>query len=164
MPEDAIIVDEAVSYGRGFFSQTHASPKHDWLQITGGAIGCGVPLATGAAIGGGGRRVIALQADGSALYTVQGLWTQAREKLPVTTIILSNRKYQILIGEYQGVGANPGPTAMNMLNLSDPEIGWVKLAEAMGVEAAQATTLGQVADLMAHSIARTGPFLIELVI
>ena len=164
MPEGAIIVDEAVSYGRGFFPHTHASPKHDWLQITGGAIGCGVPLATGAAIGGGGRRVIALQADGSALYTVQGLWTQAREKLPVTTIILSNRKYQILIGEYQGVGANPGPTAMNMLNLSDPEIGWVKLAEAMGVEAAQATTLGQVADLMAHSIARTGPFLIELVI
>lgn len=164
MPEGAIIVDEAVSYGRGFFSHTHASPKHDWLQITGGAIGCGVPLATGAAIGGGGRRVIALQADGSALYTVQGLWTQAREKLPVTTIILSNRKYQILIGEYQGVGANPGPTAMNMLDLSNPEIGWVKLAEAMGVEAAQATTLGQVADLMAHSIARTGPFLIELVI
>ena len=82
----------------------------------------------------------------------------------MTTIILSNRKYQILIGEYQGVGANPGPTAMNMLNLSDPEISWVKLAEAMGVEAAQATTLGQVADLMAHSIARTGPFLIELVI
>jgi acetolactate synthase-1/2/3 large subunit len=164
MPEGAIIVDEAVSYGRGFFPHTHASPKHDWLQITGGAIGCGVPLATGAAIGGGGRRVIALQADGSALYTVQGLWTQAREKLPVTTIILSNRKYQILIGEYQGVGANPGPTAMNMLDLSNPEIGWVKLAEAMGVEAAQATTLGQVADLVAHSIARTGPFLIELVI
>ena len=164
MPEGAIIVDEAVSFGRGFFPHTHAAPAHDWLQITGGAIGCGVPLATGAAIGGAGRRVIALQADGSAMYTVQGLWTQAREKLPVTTIILSNRKYQILIGEYQNVGANPGPTAMNMLDLGNPDIGWVKLAEAMGVEAAQATTLDQVADLMAQSFARPGPFLIELVI
>ena len=164
MPEGTIIVDEAVSYGRGFFPHTHAAPAHDWLQITGGAIGCGVPLATGAAIGGGGRRVIALQADGSAMYTVQGLWTQAREKLPVTTVLLSNRKYQILIGEYQNVGANPGPTAMNMLDLGNPDIGWVKLAESLGVEAAQATTLDQLADLMSQSFSRTGPFLIELVI
>lgn len=164
MPEGAIIVDEAVSYGRGFSPHTYAAPAHDWLQITGGAIGCGIPLATGAAIGGGGRRVIALQADGSAMYTVQGLWTQTRERLPVTTIILSNRKYQILIGEYQNVGANPGPTAMNMLDLGNPDIGWVKLAEAMGVEAAQATTLDQVADLLAQSFARPGPFLIELMI
>jgi acetolactate synthase-1/2/3 large subunit len=164
MPEDAIIADESVSYGRGFFPETVAAPKHDWLQITGGAIGCGLPLATGAAVGGGGRRVINLQADGSAMYTVQALWTQAREKLPVTTIILSNRKYQILLGEYQNVGANPGPTAMNMLDLGNPDIGWVKMAEAMGVEAAQATTLDQVGDLMEQSFARSGPFLIELVI
>ena len=145
---DLVLLDGAL--GRSH----HASP----------AIAEGVILSTGAAIGGGGRRVIALQADGSAMYTVQGLWTQAREKLPVTTIILSNRKYQILIGEYQNVGANPGPTAMNMLDLGNPDIGWVKMAEAMGVEAAQATTLDQVADLMAQSFPRPGPFLIELVI
>lgn len=164
MPENAIIADESVSFGRGFFPETFAAPKHDWLQITGGAIGCGLPLATGAAIGGGGRRVINLQADGSAMYTVQALWTQARERLPVTTVILSNRKYQILLGEYQNVGANPGRTAMDMLDLGNPDIGWVKMAEAMGVEAAQATTLDQVGDLMAQSFARPGPFLIELVI
>ena len=82
----------------------------------------------------------------------------------MTTIILSNRKYQILIGEYRNVGANPGPTAMNMLDLGNPDIGWVKLAESMGVEAAQATTLDQVADLMAQSFARPGPFLIELLV
>jgi acetolactate synthase-1/2/3 large subunit len=164
MPEQAIIADESVSFGRGFYSETFAAPQHDWLHITGGAIGCGLPLATGAAIGGGGRRVINLQADGSAMYTVQALWTQAREKLPVTTVILSNRKYQILLGEYQNVGANPGPTAMNMLDLGNPDIGWVKMAEAMGVAAAQATTLDQVGDLMAQSFAQPGPFLIELVI
>jgi len=128
------------------------------------AIGCGLPLATGAAIGGGGRRVIGMQADGSAMYTVQALWTQAREQLPVTTVLLANRKYQILLGEYQAVGANPGRTAIDMMDLGNPEIGWARLAPSLGVEAAVATTLEQVADLMAQSFARPGPFLIELVI
>ncbi len=169
LPEGAVIVDESVSYGRGFFRNTHAAAPHDWLQIMGGAIGAGIPLAVGSAIGlhakgAGDRRVLALQADGSAMYTVQGLWTQAREKLPVTTVILSNRKYQILIGELASVGANPGPTAMNMLDLGNPDIGWVKLAESLGVEAAQADTLEGCADLMAGSFKRPGPFLIELLI
>ncbi|WP_160000460.1 acetolactate synthase large subunit [Roseomonas sp. 18066] len=165
MPEGAIITDESVSFGRGFFKETFAAPAHDWLQITGGAIGCGMPMATGAAIGAGGkRRVINLQADGSGMYTLQALWTQSREKLPVTTIVLANRKYQILLGEYQNVGANPGPTAMGMLDLSNPTLDWVKLANGMGVEAAQATSLEQVADLLAQSCAQDGPFLIELVI
>lgn len=164
MPEDSIIVDESVTYGRGFFPQTWAAPAHDWLQNCGGAIGYGPPVAAGAAIGGGGRRVIALQADGSAMYTPQALWTQAREKLPVTTVLLSNRKYQILIGEYRNVGANPGRTAMDMLDLGNPDIGWVQLANAMGVEAAQARTLETLGDLMAQSFARPGPFLIELLI
>ncbi|MDB5314476.1 MAG: hypothetical protein JWO24_320 [Rhodospirillales bacterium] len=164
MPENCIIADESVSFGRGFYKETFAAPAHDWLHITGGAIGCGFPLATGAAMGAPGRRVIALQADGSGMYTLQALWTQAREKLPVTTIVLANRKYAILLGEYQGVGANPGRTAMDMLDLGNPDLSWVKLANGMGVEAAQATTLDQVGDLLAQSCARPGPFLIELVI
>ncbi len=169
LPEGAVIVDESVSYGRGFFRNTHAAAPHDWLQIMGGAIGAGIPLAVGTGIalkaqGVSDRRVLALQADGSAMYTVQGLWTQAREKLPVTTVILSNRKYQILIGEYFAVGANPGPTAMNMLDLGNPDIGWVKLAGSLGVEAAQADTLERCADLMTESFKRQGPFLIELLI
>jgi len=164
LPEDAIVVDESVSFGRGFFPLTYGAAPHDWLQITGGAIGCGLPLATGAAIGGAGRRVVNLQADGSAMYTVQALWTQARERLPVTTVILSNRKYQILLGEYANVGANPGRTAMDMMDLGNPDIGWVGLANSMGVEAAQATTLERCADLLAQSLARPAPFLIELVV
>lgn len=167
LPEGAVVVDESVSYGRGFFKNTHAAAPHDWLQIMGGAIGAGIPLAVGAAIGlrtigANGRRVLALQADGSAMYTVQGLWTQAREKLPVTTIILSNRKYQILIGEYLAVGANPGRTAMDMLDLGNPDIGWVNLAASLGIEAASADTLEACADLMTQSYRRPGPFLIEL--
>jgi acetolactate synthase-1/2/3 large subunit len=165
IPEGTIVVDESVSFGRAFFSGTHAAAPHDWLQLTGGAIGDGIPLATGAAIGAGQqRRVLNLQADGSAMYTLQGLWTQAREKLPVTTVILANRKYQILIGEYQNVGANPGPTAMNMLDLGNPDLSWVHLAKGMGVEAARATSLEQLGDLMAQSFSQDGPFLVELMI
>lgn len=165
MPEGSIVVDEAVTYGRGFFPHTHAAPPHVWLQNCGGAIGYGPPVATGAAVAGGGRRVIALQADGSAMYTLQALWTQAREKLPVTTVLLSNRKYAILLGEFRNVGvSNPGRTALDMMDLGNPDIGWVQLANGMGVEAAQASTLEQCADLMAQSFARPGPFLIELLI
>ena len=165
MPEDAIVSDESVSYGRGFSEQTYAAPAHDWLNLTGGAIGDGLPVATGAAIGaGGGRRVISLQADGSAMYSPQSLWTQARERLPCTTIILSNRTYQILLGEYANVGATPGATAMSMLDLGNPDLDWPKIANGMGVEAARATTIDACADLMAQSFKQRGPFLIELMI
>jgi acetolactate synthase-1/2/3 large subunit len=165
MPENTIVSDESISYGRGFYSLTHGAAPHDWLQLTGGAIGDGLPVATGAAVASGGsRRVISLQADGSAMYSLQSLWTQAREKLPCTTILLSNRKYNILIGEYQNVGAIPGPTAMSMLDLSNPDLDWVKLANGMGVEAARATTLEACADLMKQSFLKDGPFLIELII
>jgi acetolactate synthase-1/2/3 large subunit len=162
MPDDTVIIDEAVTYGRGFFPLTYAAAPHDWLAGTGGAIGGGPPMAVGAAIGAPGRRVIALQADGSAMYTLQALWTQARENLDVTTILLSNRKYQILIGELANVGANPGRTAMDMLDIGNPDIGWVKLAQGMGVEAAPANDCETLADLLRGSIGRKGPFLIEL--
>ncbi|HQT39559.1 MAG TPA: acetolactate synthase large subunit [Acidocella sp.] len=164
MPEDTIIIDEAISFGRGFFPYTFNAPNHDWLQLTGGAIGAGLPMATGAAIAAPERRVIALQADGSAMYTVQALWTQARENLHVTNIIFANRKYAILLHELANVGANPGPTALNMLNLSNPDLEWVKLAEGMGVAAAQASSMEQLNELLAGSLNRTGPFVIELLI
>lgn len=163
MPEHAIVSDESTSFGRGFYPPTHAAAPHDWLHLAGGAIGDGLPVATGAALAAKRqRRVISLQADGSAMYSLQSLWTQAREQLPCTTIILSNRKYNILIGEYANVGAQPGPTAMRMLDLGNPDLDWVRLAGGMGVEAAPATTLEQCADLMRASFSRSGPFLIEL--
>jgi acetolactate synthase-1/2/3 large subunit len=165
MPEGAIVSDESVSFGRNFYRGTHAAPPHDWLHLAGGAIGDGLPVATGAAIASKGtRRVISLQADGSAMYSLQALWTQARERLPCTTVILANRKYAILLGEYRSVGATPGANALAMLDLGPPPLDWVKLANGMGVEAARATTLEQCADLMQQSFRQTGPFLVELVI
>jgi acetolactate synthase-1/2/3 large subunit len=165
MPEQAIVSDESISYGRGFYRHTHAAAPHDWLHLGGGAIGDGLPVATGAALASGGqRRVISLQADGSAMYSLQALWTQAREQLPCTTILLNNRSYGILVGEYKAVGAAPGPTAMRMLDLGDPPLGWVKLAQGLGVEAARATTMEECAALMQRSFATPGPFLIELMV
>lgn len=162
LPEGAIVTDESVSFGMQLFAKSHEAPAHDWLMVTGGAIGYGLPCAAGAAVAGNGRRVIALQADGSGMYTPQALWTMAREKLPVTTVVLANRKYQILLGEYAGVGANPGRTALDMLDLGNPDLDWVKLAGGMGVEAAKCSTLEDCAALMQASFKREGPFLIEL--
>jgi acetolactate synthase-1/2/3 large subunit len=164
MPENAVIVDESVSFGRGFFANTKAAPPHDWLNVTGGAIGGGMPMATGGALGAPGRRVVNLQADGSAMYTLQALWTQAREKLDITTVLLSNRKYQILLGELANVGANPGRTALDMMDIGNPDIDWPSLARSLGVEAARTDTAEGFADLLAHTVKRSGPFLIELLI
>ncbi|HVN01039.1 MAG TPA: acetolactate synthase large subunit [Caulobacteraceae bacterium] len=164
IPEGAVVVDESITYGRGLGAFTKASPPHDWMNPTGGAIGGGMPMAVGAAVGSPGRRVINLQADGSAMYTVQALWTQGREQLDVTTVILSNRKYQILLGELANVGANPGRTALEMMDLGHPDLNWRKMAEGMGVEAARTDTADRFADLLAASLSRPGPFLIELMV
>jgi acetolactate synthase I/II/III large subunit len=162
MLEGSIVAEESITLGAQLFENSFGALPHDWMMVTGGAIGFGMPCATGAAVAGKGRRVINLQADGSAMYTIQSLWTQAREKLPVTTVILSNRKYQILIGEYGSVGANPGPTAMNMLDLGNPDLDFVKIANGMGVAAAKASTLQACAALMQESFKSPQPFLIEL--
>lgn len=164
LPEQAIVVEESISFGRAFYPGTvHAAP-HDWLQLTGGAIGEGLPLATGAAVAAPDRRVVALQADGSGMYTLQSLWTMAREKLDVTVVLLANRKYAILLGELAGVGANPGKTALDMLDIGNPDLNWVQLANGMGVEGARAHDMETFADLFQMANQRKGPFLIELVI
>lgn len=163
LPDNAIVIDEAVTASKATFNATHDAAPHDWLQIMGGAIGAGLPLATGAAVGAPDRRVVSLEADGSAMYTLQALWTQAREKLNVTTIILSNRKYAILLGELANVGANPGPTALRMMDIGSPDLDWVGLGRSMGVESAKAETMDQFNDLFAEASRTTGPFLIELV-
>ncbi|MCY1404067.1 putative acetolactate synthase large subunit IlvX [compost metagenome] len=164
MPEDAIVVDESATFGRAFYPGTvHAAP-HDWLQNTGGAIGAGLPMALGAAVAAPSRRVVALQADGSGMYTPQALWSMARERLDVTVVILANRKYAILQHELASVGASAGKTAMDMLDIGNPDLDWVRMAEGMGMEAARAESMERFNELFAMANARPGPFLIELVI
>ena len=162
LPDNAIIVEEAVTSGRRFFPLSAFSAQHDFIMTTGGSIGEGIPLATGAAVACPDRKVINLQADGSAMYTVQGLWTQARENLDVTTIIFSNRTYAILHAEMRNVGVkNVGRNATRMLDLEGPALDWVALARGMGVEAALATTCEEFMNLFDAALKRRGPFLIE---
>jgi acetolactate synthase-1/2/3 large subunit len=165
MPEEAILCDESVSAGRTLFGYTRNAARHDYLQLTGGAIGAGIPLATGAAIACPGRKVICLQADGSAMYTVQGLWTQAREGLDIVTIIFSNRSYAILRNEFKSVGAGePGHNACRMLDLDNPALQWVQLANGMGISASRATTAEAFNQALQRALAEPGPHLIEAVI
>ncbi len=165
LPENAIVCDESVSSGRDMFSLTLGAAPHDFLQITGGAIGQGIPLGTGASIACPDRKVVCVQADGAAMYTLQGLWTQAREKLNVVTIILSNRSYAILHGELKNVGAGaPGHNARRMLDLEDPALDWVSMAKGMGVEAVSVSSVNTFADALATAIKQEGPFLIEALI
>ncbi|MEJ7929377.1 acetolactate synthase large subunit [Ramlibacter sp. AN1015] len=165
MPENSILCDESVSSGRTLFGFTHNAPRHDYLQITGGSIGIGIPLATGAAIACPQRKVICLQADGSAMYTAQGLWTQAREQLDVVTIIFSNRSYAILRNELKALGAGePGRNARRMLELDQPPLDWVQLARGMGVEGTRATSAEAFREALRRALAEPGPHLIEAVL
>ncbi len=166
MPEGAIIVDESVTSGRDFFIPSYGVAQHDYLQLTGGAIGEGLPMSAGAALACPNRKVITLQADGSAMYTVQALWTHARENLDITVVLFSNRRYNILRNELKSVGATaePGLNARRMLDLDQPAIDWVTLARGMGVEGVQVTDCARFADVLGAALKRRGPFLIECMI
>lgn len=162
IPENAIVVDEGVSTGRGFFPSTHNAHPHTWLQNMGGSIGIGMPLAIGAAVACPDRKVINLQADGSAMYTIQALWTQARENLDVTTVIFNNRSYAILRGELANVGAsNVGRKALDMLDLSRPDLDFVRLARGMGVPGTRVETMEEFNRALTAALAAKGPSLVE---
>ena len=163
IPENAVIVDESVTTGREFFPQTAGAAPHAWLNNRGGSIGYGLPVATGAAMACPGQKVIALEGDGSAMYTVQSLWTIARENLDVTILVFSNRSYKILRGELTNVGVqNPGPRAVDMLTLNRPNLDWVSMAKGMGVEAQKVDELGALAKAFEKGLSVDGPYLIEL--
>jgi acetolactate synthase-1/2/3 large subunit len=165
MPENSIVSDEAATCGLGIFPATEHAPAHDWLMLTGGAIGQGLPLSLGAAIACPDQKVIALQADGSAMYTVQALWTMARENTDVTVVIMNNRSYAILNIELARVGAGqPTPKTLSMLDLSRPDIDWVSLSEGMGVPATRATTAEEFHLQFEQAMSVKGPRLIEAMV
>jgi acetolactate synthase-1/2/3 large subunit len=165
LPEGAIVSDEANTSGIYMTGPTAGAPPHDWLTLTGGAIGQGLPLAVGAAVACPQRRVIALEADGSALYTFQALWTMAREQLDVTTVLLSNRRYAILRMELARVGAAAtGERAAAMLDIGNPDIDFVALARGLGVPASRPATAEDFTRELERSLNTPGPALIEAVV
>ncbi len=165
LPENAILAEEALTSAQRLYALGASAPPHDYLMVTGGSIGIGPPLATGAAVACPDRKVINLQADGSGMYTLQALWTQARERLDVLTIICSNRAYAILRREMANLGITEiGRNASRMIDIDDPALDWVSLAKGMGVDGARAESCERFADLIRAALGRKGPFLIEAVL
>jgi acetolactate synthase-1/2/3 large subunit len=165
LPERAIVIDETISSGIGVPAATAGAPRHDVLALCGGAMGEGMPLAIGAAIAAPDRPVIALEADGCAIYTLSALWTQARERLNITNVILNNRSYAILREEWHHFGSGSSdPHTNKLLDLSGPDIDFVGLARAFGVPGSRATTAEEFAEQFARTLAEPGPHLIEVVI
>jgi len=165
LPEGAVVADESNTSGLFIAGATAGAPPHDWLTLTGGSIGIGLPLATGAAVACPDRKVVALEADGSAMYTAQALWTMAREGLDVTVVVLSNRSYAILNMELRRVGASAGgPRAHSMLDLHNPELDFVSLATGMGVPAVRAETAADFYKMLSDALSESGPRLVEAVI
>ena len=164
-PEDAIVVDEGVTSNRAYFALAAGAPRHTYLTLTGGAIGQGLPTAVGAAIACPDRRVVALQADGSALYTSQALWTMAREQLDVTVLLCANRRYNILLAELARAGVSqPGHASRTLTDLGSPSIDWGHLAQGYGVPVSRATTAEEMVQRLESALAEPGPHLVELVL
>jgi len=165
LPEGAIVSDEGNTSGLFAAGHTAGAPRHDWLCLTGGAIGQGLPVAVGAAIAAPGRKVVALQADGSAMYTLQAWWTMAREELDVVTVLFNNASYAVLNMELNRVGATAGgPKARAMLDIGHPTLDFTSLARGMGLHATRATTAEEFNEQFAAALERRGPSVVEAVI
>lgn len=164
LPENAIVVDESITVAGHLMPPTAHARPHDWLHTTGGAIGFGLPNAVGAAIACPDRPVFVLTGDGSAMYTLQALWTMARENLKVITVVFANRGYQILRGELTNVGVTEvGRNAVRMLDVTGPQLDWVKLSEGHGVPAHRVTDVDGFVAALREAMAKSGPHLIEVV-
>jgi len=165
LPEHAIVMDESATSGLPFYQFSATAPRHTLLSLTGGAIGQGLPCATGAALACPDRKVVAFQADGSGMYTVQSLWTMAREQLDVTVVLCSNRAYRILQVEMARTGnAEPGPKASQLTRLDRPELDWVALARGCGVPGIRVENVEAFHETLPRALAAEGPQLIELMI
>jgi acetolactate synthase-1/2/3 large subunit len=164
-PEGAIIMDEGNTSSAAYFSASASAPRHSYLNLTGGAIGQGLPAATGAAIACPDRKVICIEADGSALYTLQSLWTQARENLNVVTLLCANHAYRVLGIELMRAGVKqPGRQAIGLIDLSNPKIDWVQASNSLGVRAVRVDTADALVREFERSLAEQGPRLIEVVL
>ena len=163
LPKHAIVVDESMTSGRGLMAATKGAPPHDWLGNTGGSIGIALPLAVGAAVACPRRKVLCLSADGSGMYTLQALWTMAREGLNVTVVIFANRDYAVLKREFSYLGAGePGRRALDMFEIGRPDLDWVHLAKGMGVPGTRVTSLEGFGKTLQEGMESEGPSLIEV--
>lgn len=165
LPKDAIVVNETITSASDLFAASAAAPRHTWLDNLGGSIGFALPASIGAAIGAPNRRVVALCGDGSTMYSVQGLWTMARENLDVTVLVFANRAYKILVSELvRSSDAHLNERAFSLLQLDNPSIGWAELSASLGVASERVHSIDQLSAALALAMGTEGPRLIELVV
>lgn len=167
LPENAVVIDESITSSMLIFPLTNTAQPHDWLNLTGGSIGWGLPASVGAAIACPERKVVCLEGDGSAMYTIQSLWTMARENLDVTVVIFNNRKYSVLEMEFGRTGARggtPGPKAASTLDIGGPDMDFVAMATGMGVQATRATTAEEFSSQFEQAMQAKGPRLIDAMV
>ena len=163
VPENAVVVDESITNAGFTYPMCAGAAAHEWMNNRGGSIGFSLPVAVGAAAASPEREIITLTGDGSACYTLQALWTMAREKQNVTVLVLANRRYSILINETVNIGAGPvTDTTRPMLSLDTPALDWVKLAEGHGVPGRAVATAGALTEALQAAFAEPGPHLIEV--
>ncbi len=164
-PEGAIVVDESITSSSAYCPVSGTAPPHTFIALSGGSLGWGLSCSVGAAVACPDRPVIDLQGDGSAMYTIQALWTQAREGLNITTLIYSNRAYHAMqLGLIRSGVTSPGPVTRAVIELSRPAIEWVKLAPSLGVPAVSVSTAEELAHELRAALAEPGPHLIEMVL
>jgi acetolactate synthase-1/2/3 large subunit len=164
IPEGTVLSEEAISNGPPLLAELAVAAPHLHMTNTGGALGQGIPLATGAAVAAPEQKVVNVQADGSGMFTLQALWTQARERLDVLTVILANRSYAVLRAEVERVGAQVQPAlAQGLLDIGNPDLDWVALARGMGVDGVRVATAEAFEEVLAAALKRRGPYLIEAV-
>jgi acetolactate synthase-1/2/3 large subunit len=164
LPEGVVIADESNTSGVHLPGWLGAAPAHHWMTLTGGSIGFGLPVALGAAVASKGR-VLALESDGSMMYTPQALWSMAREGLDVTVVGLSNRSYAILNFELSRVGArSDGDASARLLDIDNPTLDLAGVATSLGVPSVRATTADELVTALERSYATPGPSFIEAVL
>jgi len=163
LPGNAIVADESMTSGRGILNAARGCLPHDWLACTGGSIGIAMPLAVGAAVACPERPVLCLTADGSGMYTLQSLWTMARESLHVVTVVFANRTYGVLKREFSNLGiGEAGPRAKALFEIGRPDLDWVSLARGMGVPAVRVRSLEEFTGALKKGYQSEGPSLIEV--
>ncbi|MBT4739460.1 MAG: acetolactate synthase large subunit, partial [Rhodospirillaceae bacterium] len=163
IPEDAVVVDEGITVGFPAYALSAGAAPHDWLFITGGGIGWAMPVAVGAAVAAPDKKILCIQGDGGAMYTIQALWTMARERLDVTTVVFSNRGYLILDIELQRHGLGPaGANAHRLMDMDEPRIDFVKMADAQGVDAHRVEDCSRFAAVLGDCLKQPGPHFIEV--
>jgi benzoylformate decarboxylase len=163
LPDHAVVIDETVSSGVGVRRFLKSDDAKSFFGLRGGGIGWGLPAAIGVKLALPDRPVVALIGDGSAMYSIQGLWTAAREKLNIVFVIINNYSYRILKQRTNAMRGHAAQTDNYVaMDLDRPRVDFCSVARGLGLTAHKANTLAEVTDLLEAALSADGPTLIDV--